>query len=60
MMTELVDTSYYDRRRRDWLVDDDAHAEYERARREIEQIDTVIRSLDIVACGHNFRESAHR
>lgn len=45
-MAELLDTSYYDRRRRDWLADEDARAEYERARREIEQIDAVIRSLD--------------
>jgi DNA-binding XRE family transcriptional regulator len=41
-----LDTSYYDRRRRDWLADEDTRTEYERARHEIEQIDAVIRSLD--------------
>lgn len=46
IMTELLDTSYYDRRRQGWLADDDTRTEYERARREIEQIDAVIRSLD--------------
>jgi DNA-binding XRE family transcriptional regulator len=45
-MTKPLDTSFYDRRRRDWLADDDARAEYERTRREIDQIDAVIRSLD--------------
>ena len=45
-MTKLLDTGYYDRRRRGWLADKDARAEYERTRREIEQIDTLIRSLD--------------
>ncbi len=45
-MTKPLDTSYYDRRRRGWLADDATRAEYERTRREIEQIDTVIRSLD--------------
>ncbi len=45
-MTELLDTSYYDRRRQGWLADDETRTEYERARREIEQIDAVIRSLD--------------
>jgi DNA-binding XRE family transcriptional regulator len=45
-MAKLLDTSYYERRRREWLADEDAHAEYERARQEIEQIDAVIRSLD--------------
>jgi transcriptional regulator with XRE-family HTH domain len=52
MATKLLDTSYYDRRRRDWLADDDARGEYERAHREIELIDTLIRSLD------ELRESA--
>jgi transcriptional regulator with XRE-family HTH domain len=52
MTTKLLDTSYYDRRCRDWLADDDARGEYERARREIELIDTLIRSLD------ELRESA--
>jgi transcriptional regulator with XRE-family HTH domain len=46
MATKLLDTSYYDRRRRDWLADQGARGEYERARREIELIDTLIRSLD--------------
>lgn len=45
-MTKLLDTGYYDRRRRGWLADKDARAAYERTRREIEQIDTLIRSLD--------------
>jgi DNA-binding XRE family transcriptional regulator len=45
-MAKLLDTSYYDRRRRDWLADEGTRAEYERARHEIEQIDAVIRSLD--------------
>lgn len=52
MATKILDTSYYDRRRRDWLADEDARREYERARREIELIDTLIRSLDAL------RESA--
>jgi hypothetical protein len=45
-MPKPLDTSYYARRRRDWLADEETHAEYERARREIEQIDAVISSLD--------------
>ena len=45
-MAKLLDTSYYAKRRQDWLADDATRAEYERARGEIEQIDTVIRSLD--------------
>lgn len=45
-MPKILDTSYYNKRRQDWLADGDTRAEYERARREIEQIDTVIRSLD--------------
>ena len=45
-MAKLLDTSYYDKRRQAWLADDATRAEYERARGEIEQIDTVIRSLD--------------
>jgi len=45
-MSKLLDTSYYNKRRQDWFTDEDTRAEYERARREIEQIDTVIRSLD--------------
>jgi DNA-binding XRE family transcriptional regulator len=45
-MARNLDTSYYEQRRQEWLADDEARAEYERARREIEQIDAVIRSLD--------------
>jgi DNA-binding XRE family transcriptional regulator len=45
-MTKPLDTSYYARRRQGWLADEETRAEYERARREIEQIDAVIRSLD--------------
>jgi DNA-binding XRE family transcriptional regulator len=45
-MTKTLDTSYYEKRRQDWLADEGTRAEYERTRREIEQIDAVIRSLD--------------
>jgi DNA-binding XRE family transcriptional regulator len=45
-MAKALETSYYEKRRQDWLVDDHTRAEYERARGEIEQIDAVIRSLD--------------
>lgn len=45
-MAKALDTSYYAKRRQDWLADEDTRAEYERARQEIEQIDAVIRSLD--------------
>jgi len=45
-MIKPLDTSYYRRRRQDWLADEETRAEYERARHEIEQIDAVIRSLD--------------
>jgi DNA-binding XRE family transcriptional regulator len=45
-MAKPHEVSYYERRRQDWLADDDARAAYERARHEIEQIDAVIRSLD--------------
>ena len=45
-MTKTLDTSYYEKRRRGWLADEDTRVEYERARQEIEQIDAVIRSLD--------------
>jgi DNA-binding XRE family transcriptional regulator len=45
-MTKALDISYYQKRRDQWLADDDTRAEYERARNEIEQIDAVIRSLD--------------
>jgi DNA-binding XRE family transcriptional regulator len=46
MTAKLLDTSYYDRRRQDWLADEDTRVEYERARHEIEQINAVICSLD--------------
>jgi DNA-binding XRE family transcriptional regulator len=46
IMAKTLDTSYYEKRRQDWLADEDTRAEYERARSEIEQIDAVIRSLD--------------
>ena len=46
IMIKPLDTSYYRRRRQDWLADEETRAEYERARHEIEQIDAVIRSLD--------------
>lgn len=45
-MTKPLDTGYYEKRRRGWLSDEQTRGEYERARREIEQIDAVIRSLD--------------
>ncbi len=45
-MPKLIDTSYYERRRDEWLADEETRAEYDRARREIEQIDTLIHSLD--------------
>jgi DNA-binding XRE family transcriptional regulator len=45
-MLKTLDTGYYDRRRQDWLADEDTRTEYERARHEIEQIDAVIRALD--------------
>jgi DNA-binding XRE family transcriptional regulator len=45
-MPKLIDTSYYERRRHEWLADEETRVEYDRARREIEQIDTLIRSLD--------------
>jgi transcriptional regulator with XRE-family HTH domain len=37
---------YYERRKKAWLSDPETRAHYERERREIEQIDAVIRSLD--------------
>ena len=37
---------YHGRRRAAWLRDPEARASYERERREIDQIDAVIRSLD--------------
>jgi hypothetical protein len=46
LMAKPLDTSYYDKHRQAWLADEQARAEYKRARHEIEQIDAVIRSLD--------------
>lgn len=37
---------YYERRKAAWLNDPETRAHYERERREIEQIDAVIHSLD--------------
>lgn len=45
-MPKPLDTEYYAKRRRGWLADEGTRAAYERTRREIEQIDAVIRSLD--------------
>lgn len=61
-MAKLLDISYYDRRRQAWLADEDTRAEYERAQREIEQIDAVIRSLDALreAAGMSKAELARR
>jgi transcriptional regulator with XRE-family HTH domain len=36
----------YERRKKAWLKDPETRAHYERERREIEQIDAVIRALD--------------
>jgi DNA-binding XRE family transcriptional regulator len=43
---QTVSGDCYERRRAGWLRDADAGASYERERREIDQIDAVIRSLD--------------
>jgi ribosome-binding protein aMBF1 (putative translation factor) len=43
---KLVDTSYHRRRLAARLKDLEFHAEYERARAEIAQIDAIMRSLD--------------
>ena len=40
------ETDYYERRRKTWLNDPETRGHYERERREIEQVDAVIRSLD--------------
>lgn len=45
-MAKPLDTSFYKRRRQDWLADEATRDAYERTRCEIEQIDAVIRSLD--------------
>lgn len=42
----MLDTSYYQRRRREELKDPEFRAEYERARAEIAQVDAVMRQLD--------------
>ncbi|MGA2471543.1 MAG: helix-turn-helix transcriptional regulator [Solirubrobacteraceae bacterium] len=39
-------SDYYQRRKEAWLSDPETRGHYERERREIEQIDAVIRSLD--------------
>ena len=39
-------SDYYERRKKVWLNDPETRTHYERERREIEQIDAVIRSLD--------------
>jgi ribosome-binding protein aMBF1 (putative translation factor) len=39
-------SDYYERRKAAWLSDPETRGQYERERREIEQIDAVIRSLD--------------
>ena len=48
---------YYERRREVWLSDPDTRGYYERERREIEQIDAVIRSLDQLRAGISKTES---
>ena len=45
-MAQSGNGDYYERHRTAWLRDPDARASYERERREIDQIDAVIRSLD--------------
>ncbi|MGA2008735.1 MAG: helix-turn-helix transcriptional regulator [Solirubrobacteraceae bacterium] len=40
------ETDYCERRRKTWLNDPETRGHYERERREIEQVDAVIRSLD--------------
>jgi ribosome-binding protein aMBF1 (putative translation factor) len=45
-MAQSGSGDYYGRRRAAWLRDPEARASYERERREIDQIDAVIRSLD--------------
>ena len=53
---------YYERRKKAWLNDPETRAHYERERREIEQIDAVIRSLDQlrVSAGISKAELARR
>jgi transcriptional regulator with XRE-family HTH domain len=45
-MAQSGNGDYYRRHRAAWLRDPEARASYERERREIDQIDAVIRSLD--------------
>lgn len=46
-MTKLLDTSYHDRRLAERLRQDpEFRREFERQRREIEQIDTIVHQLD--------------
>ena len=45
-MAQSGNGDYYRRHRAAWLQDPEARASYERERREIDQIDAVIRSLD--------------
>lgn len=46
-MTRILDTSYYDRRLAKRLAEDpEFRAEYEQQRRQVDQIDRVIRQLD--------------
>jgi ribosome-binding protein aMBF1 (putative translation factor) len=57
-----VKSDYYERRRAGWLVDPETRAQHQRERREIEQIDAVIGSLDRlrVAAGISKAELARR
>lgn len=45
-MSKVLDTTYRDRRLAERLEDPEFRAEYERARREIAQIDAVMQALD--------------
>ena len=45
-MPRRLDTSYHKRMLADRMDDPEFRAEYERARREIDQVDSVIRQLD--------------
>ena len=45
-MSEMLDTSFHDRRHADRMRDGEYRAHYERAVREIAQTDAVIRELD--------------
>ena len=54
-----VKSDYYERRKAGWLEDPETRAHHQRERREIEQIDAVIGSLDQlrVAAGSRRRSS---